>query len=212
MSELLNKMRLAVLEGEEEMAVDLARQALDGGVNLKEVMDEGFLKGIQEAGALYAEGEYYLPDLVCSADAMKSALAILDEELKRTTGQMDSKGKVVLATVQGDVHDIGKIIVGAMLTAAGYEVKDLGADVANEKVIQTVTEWKPDFVGLSALLTTTMEEQKTVIELLKEKGLRSQVKVMVGGAPVTHEYCKKIGADGYADDAMSAVSWMDSLH
>jgi corrinoid protein of di/trimethylamine methyltransferase len=211
MSELLDRMKAAVLDGEEDDAVALAKQALAEKMDLKIVMDEGFLKGIQEAGRLFSDGEYFLPDLVCSADAMKSALAVLDEELKKPASGFVSKGKVIMTTVQGDVHDIGKIIVGAMLTAVGYEVHDLGVDVPNEEVLDAIEEIKPDVVGLSALLTTTMVEQKNIIEALKVSGKRSGVKVIVGGAPVTHEWANKISADGYSDDAISAVALVNNL-
>ena len=211
MSEILDKMKAAVLDGEEEDAVALANQALAGKMDLKTVMDEGFIKGIQEAGRLFSAGEYFLPDLVCSADAMKSALAVLDEELKRPSSGFEPKGKIIMTTVQGDVHDIGKIIVGAMLTAVGYEVHDLGVDVPNEEVLAAIDEIKPDVVGLSALLTTTMVEQKNIIEALKASGNRGEVKVIIGGAPVTHEWANKIGADGYSDDAIGAVALVNGL-
>lgn len=211
MKELFDKMKAAVLEGEEDEAVSLAKQALAEKMDLKTVMDEGFLKGIQEAGRLFADGDYFLPDLVCSADAMKSALAVLDVELKKPASGFVSKGKVVMTTVQGDVHDIGKIIVAAMLTANGYEVHDLGVDVPNEEVLEAIDEIKPDVVGLSALLTTTMVEQKNIIDALKTSGKRNAVKVIVGGAPVTHEWANKIGADGYSDDAISAVALVNDL-
>jgi len=211
MKELLEQMKASILEGDEEMAVELAEKALADKLDLKVVMDEGFIKGIQEAGRLFAEGEYFLPDLVCSADAMKAALAVLDEELKRPASGFEAKGKVIMTTVQGDVHDIGKIIVGAMLTAVGYEVHDLGVDVPNEEVIAAIDEIKPDVVGLSALLTTTMVEQKNIIDLLKASGKRDTAKIIVGGAPVTREWADKIGADGYSDDAISAVALVNSL-
>lgn len=211
MSEILERMKAAVLEGEESEAVALAKQALSDNMDLKVVMDQGFLQGIQEAGRLYGEGEYFLPDLVCSADAMKAALAILDEELKRPSSGFATRGRILMTTVQGDVHDIGKIIVGAMLTANGYEVHDLGVDVPNEEVLEAIERIKPDVVGLSALLTTTMVEQKNIIEALKSAGKRGDVKVIVGGAPVTHEWAKKIGADGYSDDAIGAVTLVNSL-
>jgi len=211
MKELFDKMKAAVLDGEEDEAVALAKQALAEKMDLKTVMDEGFLKGIQEAGQLFADGDYYLPDLVCSADAMKSALAVLDVELKKPASGFVSKGKVVMTTVQGDVHDIGKIIVAAMLTANGYEVHDLGVDVPNEEVLASIDEINPDVVGLSALLTTTMVEQKNIIDALKASGKRNNVKVIVGGAPVTHEWANKIGADGYSDDAISAVALVHDL-
>jgi corrinoid protein of di/trimethylamine methyltransferase len=211
MSQQFDEMKRAVLEGDEELARELATNALAHHMDLKEVMSEGFLKGIQEAGVLYEEGEYFLPDLVCSADAMKSALEVLDEEIKKPSSGMVSKGKVLLATVQGDVHDIGKTIVGAMLTAAGYEVTDLGPDVPNETVISKAVELQVDIIGLSALLTTTMEEQRNLINSFEANGHRGEFRIIVGGAPVTHSWSEKIRADGYSDDAIGAVNLVNSL-
>jgi len=205
MEQLFEEMKNSVLEGEEEEAAELAQKALDRGMDPVAVMDNGFLKGINEAGKLYEEGEFFLPELVCAADAMKAALEVLDEELKKCADNNTKTGKVVLATVQGDVHDIGKTIVGAMMTANGYEVYDLGSDVPNEKVLSAIDDVKPDIVGLSALLTTTMEQQKNVIEMIREAGKRDEVKIMVGGAPVSRQWSEKIGADGYSDNAIDAV-------
>lgn len=199
-------MKEAVLDGDEEEAVRLAEQALEEGLELQKVMDEGFLAGIQEAGQLYEDEEYFLPDLVCSADAMKCALEVLDEAMKNDpNAQKGAAAKVALVTVQGDVHDIGKTIVGAMMTASGFEVYNLGTDVLNEDVIAKVKEIDPDVLGLSALLTTTMEEQGNIIEMLKAEGLRDDVKVIIGGAPVNQAWADKITADGYSDNAIAAV-------
>lgn len=209
--ELYEKMREAVLEGEEALAAELAAQALEEGLEIKTVMDEGFLAGIQEAGRLYEEEEFFLPELICSADAMKAALEVLDKAIRQGTGEVSNAGVVALVTVQGDVHDIGKTIVGAMMTAAGYEVHDLGTDVENGEVVEKVKEIKPDVLGLSALLTSTMEEQRVIIEMLEEEGLRSQVKVIVGGAPVSQLWADKIGADGYSDNAIAAVKLVERL-
>jgi trimethylamine corrinoid protein len=205
------EMKRAVLEGDEDLARELAKEALVTNMDLKQVMNEGFLKGIQEAGVLYEEGEYFLPDLVCSADAMKSALQVLDEEIKKPTSGLVSRGKVLLATAEGDVHDIGKTIVGAMLTAAGYEVTDLGPDVPNETILMKANEIQADVIGLSALLTTTMEEQSNFIERMDQTNERQNYRFIVGGAPVTHTWAERIGADGYADDAIGAVSLVSSL-
>ena len=199
-------MKEAVLDGDEEEAVKLAQQALEEGLELQKVMDDGFLAGIQEAGQLYEDEEYFLPDLVCSADAMKCALEVLDEAMKNDpNAQKGAAAKVALVTVQGDVHDIGKTIVGAMMTASGFEVYDLGTDVLNEDVIAKVKEIDPDVLGLSALLTTTMEEQGNIIEMLKAEGIRDDVKVIIGGAPVNQAWADKITADGYSDNAIAAV-------
>ena len=204
--EIYELMKEAVLDGDEEEAVRLAEQALEEGLELQKVMDEGFLAGIQEAGQLYEDEEYFLPDLVCSADAMKCALEVLDEAMKNDpNAQKGAAAKVALVTVQGDVHDIGKTIVGAMMTASGFEVYDLGTDVVNEDVIAKVKEIDPDVLGLSALLTTTMEEQGNIIEMLKAEGLREDVKVIIGGAPVNQAWADKITADGYSDNAIAAV-------
>ena len=205
-------MKEAVLDGDEEAAVKLAQQALEEGLELQKVMDEGFLAGIQEAGQLYEDEEYFLPDLVCSADAMKCALEVLDEAMKNDpNAQKGAAAKVALVTVQGDVHDIGKTIVGAMMTASGFEVYDLGTDVLNEDVIAKVKEIDPDVLGLSALLTTTMEEQGNIIEMLKAEGLRDDVKVIIGGAPVNQAWADKITADGYSDNAIAAVKLAHTL-
>lgn len=210
--EIYELMKEAVLDGDEAEAIKLAQQVLDEGLNISEAMDKGFLAGIQEAGQLYEDEEYFLPDLVCSADAMKGALEILDEAMKNDPdAQTAASAKVALVTVQGDVHDIGKTIVGAMMTAAGYEVYDLGADVPNEDVIEKVKEIQPDILGMSALLTTTMEEQGRIIEMLKEEGIRDNIKVIIGGAPVNQSWADKITADGYSDNAIAAVKLAQTL-
>lgn len=210
--EIYELMKDAVLEGDEEEAVALAEKALEEGLDLNEAMEKGFLAGIQEAGQLYEDEEYFLPDLVCSADAMKCALEVLDEDLKNNPdAEKGAAAKVALVTVQGDVHDIGKTIVGAMMTAAGFEVYDLGTDILNEDVIARVKEIDPDVLGLSALLTTTMEEQGAIIEMLRAEGLRDDVKVIIGGAPVNQAWADKITADGYSDNAIAAVKLVKSL-
>lgn len=211
MEAIYEEMKNAVLDGDEELAVELAQKALDESLDLDRVMDEGFLAGIQEAGALYEKEEYFLPELVCAADAMKSALEILDKAMKENKDGTSNAGKVAIVTVQGDVHDIGKTIVGAMMTAAGYEVHDLGTDVLNERVVEMVNELNPDILGLSALLTSTMEEQGVVIRKLKEAGLRDEIKVIIGGAPVNQIWADKIGADGYSDNAIAAVKLVSQL-
>lgn len=211
-AELLETMRTSILDGDEELAEELARKALQDNMDLTKAMNEGFLKGIQEVGELYQAGEYFLPELVCAADAMKAALEILTPALKESNGDAGvAKGQVALATVEGDVHDIGKKIVAAMLTAAGYEIYDMGTDVSTEEIIKEVAERKPDVLGLSAMLTTTMQEQKNTITLLEEKKIRDQVTVIVGGAPVNGGWAEAIHADGYSDNAMDAVKLVTRL-
>jgi corrinoid protein of di/trimethylamine methyltransferase len=202
--EILAKLAQAVIDGEPEDAEGLARQALAGGLDPLRCINEGLTPGIDRVGELFATGEYFLPDLIIGGDAMKAALAVLEPAL---TGDQERKvlGRVVLGTVEGDLHEIGKTLVGTMLTANGFEVTDIGIDRPAAEFVSAVKETGATLVGASALLTTTMLHQQEVIEALREAGLREQVKVMVGGAPVTESWAAKIGADGYAEDAISAV-------
>lgn len=202
--EIFNKLAQAVIDGEAEEAENLARQALTQDVDALACINNGLVKGIQEVGKLFSKGDYYLPELIIGADAMKKALAILEPALLGDQ-QRDVVGRVVLGTVQGDLHEIGKTLVGTMLTANGFEVTDIGVDKSAAEFIAAIQEANADIVGASALLTTTMLEQKKIIEGLQEAGLQDKVKMMVGGAPVTKNYAKEIGAAGYAEDAISAV-------
>jgi corrinoid protein of di/trimethylamine methyltransferase len=202
--ETLAKLTQAVIDGEPEDAEDLARQALEAGLDPLHCINEGLTPGIDRVGELFATGEYFLPDLIIGGDAMKAALAVLEPAL---AGDQERKvlGRVVLGTVEGDLHEIGKTLVGTMLTANGFEVMDIGVDRPAAEFVSAVKETEATLVGASALLTTTMLHQQEVIEALREAGLREQVKVMVGGAPVTESWAEKIGADGYAEDAISAI-------
>jgi corrinoid protein of di/trimethylamine methyltransferase len=203
-TEMINKLAQAVIDGEAEDAISLARQALEEGINPLACIDDGLTKGIQRVGELFANGEYYLPEMIISADAMKAALDILEPAL---TGDQEREvvATVVLGTVEGDLHEIGKTLVGTMLTANGFNVVDIGVDKPASEFINAIKENDATIVGASALLTTTMLQQKRIIDAIDGAGLREQVKVMVGGAPVTQSYAEQIGADGYAEDAVSAV-------
>jgi len=203
--ELFKRMAQSVIDGEAEEAAALARQALELGVDPLEAINKGFTAGMDVVGELYSSGEYFLPDLILGGEAMKAALAVLEPALKASGQAREVLGTVVLGTVKGDIHEIGKSLVGSMLSANGFEVYDLGIDVAAETFVSQAQERKADIVALSALLTTTMLYQRDVIEHLAEAGIRDRVKVMVGGSPVTQAWADQIGADGFAEDAAGAV-------
>ena len=202
--EMYAKLAQAVIDGEPEDAEQLAIEALEQGLDPLTCVNEGLTKGIQKVGELFASGEYFLPELIIGAEAMKKALAILEPAMVGDQSR-EVVGKVVLGTVEGDMHEIGKTLVGTMLIANGFQVYDIGVDKSAAEFIAAVNENNADIVGASALLTTTMLQQKKLIESLREANLGDKVKVMVGGAPVTDSFAKEIGADGYAEDAISAV-------
>jgi corrinoid protein of di/trimethylamine methyltransferase len=203
--EIFEKLAQSVIDGESEDAEALARQALELRLEPLDCVNEGLVKGIQFVGEQFANGEYYLPDLVLSANAMQAALGVLEPAMLDGR-QREVVAKVVIGTVQGDLHEIGKNLVGTMLTANGFQVIDLGIDVPVSEFVRAIKENNATIVGASALLTTTMKEQESLIWALEEAGLRKQVKVMIGGAPVNKDYSDKIGADGYAENAVSAVN------
>ena len=203
--ELLSKLTQAVIDGEPEDAIELAQQALDQGLDPLTSINEGLVPGIDRVGELFASGEYYLPDLIIGGEAMKEALAILEPALSENQ-QREVLGRVVLGTVEGDLHEIGKTLVGTMLSANGFQVTDIGIDKPAADFVAAVKETNATLVGASALLTTTMPAQQKIIEALVEAGLRDQVKVIVGGAPITQKWAEEIGADGYAEDAIGAVA------
>lgn len=203
--ELLARMEKAIIEGDKDEAEALAELAIKEKIDLNEVIEKGYVPGVQKVGDLWEKGEYFLPELITSAECMKTAMEVLQPELEKANITTKSKGKVVIGTVEGDIHDIGKNLVASMLSANGFEVIDLGADVKLETFIEKAEELNADFICLSALLTTTMLGQKKVIEILKEKNLTSQFIVLVGGAPVNQKWADGIGADGYAENAMVAV-------
>ena len=204
--ELLKAMAQSVIDGDADQAVELARQALAQGIAPLDAINKGFVIGVNEVGRQYSCGDMFLPDLVMAGEAMKAAVAVLEPEMQRTGAERKMLGKVVLGTVKGDIHEIGKTLVGTMLTANGFQVFDLGTDVPTMKFVDKAREVNADIVGLSALLTTTMTGQREVIEALDDVGLKGKVKVMVGGAPVTRSWADEIGAQGYSEDAIGAVA------
>jgi corrinoid protein of di/trimethylamine methyltransferase len=199
-------MRQSIIDGAPSTAADLAQHAIAHGTAPLDAINHGYVPGMHDVGEQFARGQMYLPDMMASAEAMRAAMAVLDPELKKQGAERPKAGIVVLGTTKGDIHEIGKTLVGTLLTAHGFQVHDLGVDVSGEKFAATAKEVGADIVGISALLTTTMRNQKTVIEALVKSGLRAHLKVMVGGAPVTRRWADEIGADGYAKDAMSAVA------
>jgi len=203
--EFLNMVKKAIVEGNKDEAEQLAQQAIAEKMDLNEVIEKGYVPGIQEVGKLWEDGEYFLPELITSAECMKAAMEIMKPELEKAHITVRSAGKVVIGTVEGDIHDIGKNLVATILSANGFNVIDLGADVKLDEFIEKADEVNADLICLSALLTTTMTGQKKLIERLKEKGLYGRFKVMVGGAPVNQKWADDIGADGYSENALTAV-------
>jgi trimethylamine corrinoid protein len=196
-----------IVDADRAAAEEVAQRALDEGLSPADIMQNGFVRGIQEVGDLFESGEVFLPELMMSADAMAGATEVTNAALEGEAAE--AKGVVVIGTVQGDVHDIGKAIVIAYLKANGYEVHDLGRDVPAESFISRAAEEEADVIGMSALLTTTMEEQKKVIKRVKDEGL--PYKCVVGGAPATQRWADQIGADAYAEDANDGVRKIDEL-
>jgi len=205
MQDFLEKCFESILQGNKEQAIELAEKSIELQFDPLKVIDDGFIRGVKKVGELWEEGTYFLPELVLGAEAMKSALSVLQPILLQKNIQRKKSGKVIIGTVQGDIHDIGKTIVATMLQAHGFEVVDLGADVPNHVFVQKAKEQDFDFLCMSSLLTTTMQNQAKVIqELIREK-MKENLKVMVGGAPTSLKWAKQIGADLYAENAVEAV-------
>jgi 5-methyltetrahydrofolate--homocysteine methyltransferase len=189
--------------------LELTQLALEKNISPEVIIMQGLTAGMQIVGDKYATGEYFIPDMLASAEAVGGAMDILKPLLEASN--VEIKGKFAIATVKGDIHDIGKNIVAILLKGAGYEVNDLGSDVSAEKIVEVVREYKPDFLGLSALLTTTMVVMGQIIEALKENDLRDKVKVLIGGAAVSDEYAQEIGADAYCVDGFNAIKVLDAF-
>lgn len=189
--------------------LELTQSALDQKISLEAIIAQGLTAGMQVVGEKFASKEYFIPDMLASADAVGAAMDILKPHLEGAN--VATKGKFAIATVKGDIHDIGKNIVAILLKGAGYEVEDLGIDVPTEKIVEYVKENNPDYLGLSALLTTTMVTMGEVLQALQEAGVRDKVKVLIGGAAVSEEYAREIGADAYCVDGFDAVKVLDSF-
>lgn len=209
--ELYKQMAQSIIDGEAEQAVSLAQKSIELQINPLDTITKGFVAGVSYIGEQFGKGEAFLPELVMAGEAMKAAIATLEPELLKLGQAREVLGRVVLATVEGDIHEIGKTLVGTMLNASGFEVYDLGVDVPAEKIIGKALEVDANLIGMSALLTTTMVRQREVIEELDKEGLRPRIKVLVGGAPITKDWAAKIKADGTSEDAVGAVKLAKQL-
>jgi corrinoid protein of di/trimethylamine methyltransferase len=202
---ILNEMKDAVVRGDSQACTELASKALESGVDPQQAIQEGFAAGMAVVGKSFEDGRMFLPEMMLAAEAMTAGIAVLERAMPAEKAAENHLGKAVVATVQGDVHDIGKNILRILLSTGGFEVIDLGRDVKVATIIAEAQREHADIIGLSALMTTTMMYMKEVIEELSEAGIRKDFKVMVGGAPVTEDWALEIGADGYATDAFAAI-------
>ena len=209
--DILQRMAQSIIDGDADAAVALAKESISASMDPLDAISKGFVAGVNTVGEAFGRGEAFLPELVMAGEAMKAAVATLDPELKRRGSERQMLGKIVIGTVEGDIHEIGKSLVGTMLSASGFDVIDLGVDTPGDKLIGKALEVKADILAMSALLTTTMVRQREVIEELEKEGLRKQIKVMVGGAPVTRDWVATIRADGYSEDAIGAVALAKKL-
>ena len=209
MSELFERLSTAVLEGDAEKAHKLVERGLKQGLSPKEILDNGLIVGMDEVGARFKRGDMFVPEVLMSADAMASGMEILRPLLAESGAEM--LGKVLMGTVKGDLHDIGKNLVSMMCEGAGFEIVDLGFNVEPEKFIEGIKQHQPQVVGMSAMLTTTMRAMGHTIKAIEESGLRDKVKIMVGGAPVDKDFADAIGADGYGSNAPSGADLAKQL-
>ncbi len=209
--EYFDKLAQTVIDGEDEECVRLVNEGLEAGMDPLEAVEKGLGKGIAQVGVDFGAGVIFLPELAMAADVMKEGAAILDAKIKESGDSRMSHGKIVIGTIKGDIHDIGKSVVAAVLQANGYDVVDIGIDVDIDTFIQAVKDHEADALGMSTLLTLPLMEMGKVIERMKDIGMRDQVKVIVGGCPVTQEFADEIGADAVGFDAQDAVFKLDGL-
>ncbi|HLO31222.1 MAG TPA: corrinoid protein [Anaerolineales bacterium] len=209
MESLIKEIHTAVMEGQSSIVQEKVQEALSAGVDASILLKDGMISAMAEVGHLFEEGECFVPEMLIAARAMQTGMALLKPSLQEAGAK--SAGKVVIGTVKGDLHDIGKNLVAMMLEGAGFEIIDLGTDVAPEKFAAAVRDHSPQIVAMSALLTTTMLSMITTLTALREAGVREQVKVIIGGAPITEDYARQIGADGFSPDASRAVALAKSL-
>lgn len=208
---LFKDMAQSIIDGDSDVSTELAQKSIEVGIPPLDAITKGFVVGVNYIGDQFGAGEAFLPELVMAGEAMKSAVAVLEPELLKLGSARETMGRVVLATVEGDIHEIGKTLVGTMLSASGFEVTDMGVDQPAEKIIGKALEINANLIGLSALLTTTMVRQRELIEELDKENLRPRIQVMVGGAPITRDWATKIKADGTSEDAVGAVALAKQL-
>ena len=211
MDAIFQQLRQCIIDGAPQRTMELAQAALANGIEPLDAINHGCMPGMQYVGEKFGCQEMFLPDVMAASEAMKAAVAVLEPEMRKRGTHRPTLGRVLLGTVKGDIHEIGKSLVAILLAASGFEVHDLGVSVATETFAAKARELDVDIVGVSALLTTTMMLQKSVDEAIEREGLRPKVKVMVGGAPVTRKWAEEIGADGYGKDALSAVALAKTL-
>ena len=204
-NEVLMAITRSLVDCKPDLTAELTQEALESGEEPLAIIDQGLVPGMDIVGEKFQTGEYFLPQMVIAANAMQQAMGLLEPELRARQQVSRSAGTVVIGTVEGDIHEIGKSLVATMMSANGFRVYDIGVDVSPAEFVDKVKETQADLLGLSALLTTTMTVQRTVIEAVEEAGIRDQVRVIVGGAPVTQEWADTIGADGYAEDVIGAI-------
>jgi trimethylamine corrinoid protein len=210
-SAIFQKLAQSIWDFDPDAAAAAAKEAIAAGIDPARAVEEGFSPAIRELGEKFDRMEVFLPELVMAAGAMKAGVTVFEEEMKKAGGSLANKGVVVLGTVEGDIHDIGKTIVGAMLSSAGYKVVDLGVEISVPRFLAAAEEARADIIAASALLSTTMLRQKDLVEFLSSRGKKEKYIVIVGGAPVTQEWADKIGADAYARDAQQAIKTLDGL-
>jgi 5-methyltetrahydrofolate--homocysteine methyltransferase len=204
MSDMFKKLQQAIVDGDDDLAVALTEEVLQSGFDVLEIVKTAIVPGIEQAGKLWHDNIYFMPDVVLSAEAFKAAMQVVKPHMQGR--QTDSRGKILLGVVAGDMHDLGKSIVIAMLMGAGFDVVDLGVDIPAATFIEKVKELKPDILGIGCYMTTTMLELKKVLRALDENGLRNRVKIMIGGVPTTQQFADEIGADAWGKDALDAVT------
>ncbi len=204
--QIFKTMAQSVIDGEADEAERLALEAIELGIDPLDAINKGFVVGVDDVGNRFSRGDAFLPELVMAGEAMKTAVSVLEPEMAKQGSERKMLGTIVLGTIEGDIHDIGKTLVGTMLSASGFKVFDLGVDVPVMTLVEKARLENADIIGVSALLTTTMVKQRDVIEALDDMGLRPKVKVMVGGAPVTRDWTEEIGADGFSEDSIGAVA------